>query len=148
MRNKNLLIFGALGLGAVLLLSKKDTAAAPPVTSIAPGEPYPDPVPVVEVTPTFKKTNQSTLPEMVADLESWARRQDPAWNGQEPYILGIVKSKGELGIKNMHALLWDIWQPGIAIENYPFKVYWDLSPASWENSVGQWWVNLKQEYKF
>jgi len=92
--------------------------------------------------PTFKSTLLSTEMEMLADLKAWSERGDSGWSNQQGKIYTAAVREGSAAVKNMHALLWDIWQPG-KVENYPFKVNSSLQPSSWANSVGQWWVDFK-----
>lgn len=101
-------------------------------------------LPTAQVTaPTYKLTADSTLMEMEADLKGWVERNDPGWGGQQSKIYAAVMNEGSAAIKNIHALLWDIWQPG-KIDNYPFKVNSSLQPVAWANSVGSWWDLFKK----
>lgn len=99
---------------------------------------------LIEVDPTFKKTNLSTLPEMRADLKAWSVRGDAGWNNKQPIIYSSVMALGDQAVKNMHALLWDIWQQNSGLD--PYKLNWDLTPQPVRAlSVGAWWENLTKQ---
>lgn len=122
--NKNImLLLGVAAVGGAVWYFSKNSMALPAANSAT--------------APTYKKTNESTLAEMRNDLIAWRDRGDEGWQGKKPKIVELVYNN-DAYVRNLHALLWDIWQPN-QVQNFAYKVNSYLQPTSWENSVGKWW---------
>lgn len=123
-----LLLLGVVAVGGYLLYKNLGSVADPSAA-------------IPDVSPTFKPTAQSTLAEMKADLLNWSQRNEEHWQGKQPAIYAAVLQQGETGIKNMHALLWDIWAENSGLD--PYQVNWDGSAQpDRAKSVGAWWESL------
>ncbi len=92
--------------------------------------------PAAADTGTGSGTGAGTDAAKLQELQPWL-----AGISNGAAIQAAAVKEGSQAVTNVYNLVTKVWNV-TGIENYPFTIGQNLQPSTWDNSIGQWWVNF------